>query len=83
MARISLSKLNEEGAIAYIEDDDGNETMIAVDFDNSDAEQICQEAAKELRELADAFDRFAEMEKPFTHKDQGKAMLKPTARITK
>ncbi len=79
MTKISLSLWNDCGAVAAIEDDDMNSVDIYLATDSQDATTACQVAAMRLRKLADAFDRLATMDDPFTSKAHRRAMKKPKA----
>ena len=73
-ARISLMHYNDRGAVAAIDDGDMDRVQIVLSQTKRDAPSICAEAAKRLRKLADAFERLAEADDPFTDKAQKQAM---------
>ncbi len=75
--RIELCKWNLDGAEALIcndADQFSDRCSIALRKQDQSPKTICKLAAKRLRRLAAAFDRLAEMEKPFTEEAQRKAM---------
>lgn len=74
--RIELCKWNLDGAEALICNDGrfSSSCSIALRKQDQSPKAICNLAAKRLRRLAAAFDRLAEMEKPFTEETQRKAM---------
>ena len=72
--KISLSFLNDHGAIASIEDDDMNDVAIYQSYTNKSAKTACTQAAKRLRILAKAFENLALMDKPFTESAHVAAM---------
>ena len=68
-ARIRLAMWNSNGAVAGIEDDDMN-VDIVLHKSRQEPKAICKEAAKQLRRLADDFERLATMDEPFKEKTQ-------------
>jgi hypothetical protein len=75
MIRICLYGWNITGSGASIKDDEGNNIVLAT-RNRRLPKQVCQKSATKLRELADAFDRLAEMENPWNEKTQREAMKK-------
>lgn len=68
--KISLMKWNQQGATAYLENDDGDSLQISLSKTSQNAKKVCLDAAKKLRKLADDFECLAEMDKPFHFKTQ-------------
>jgi len=63
--KIRLSVWNSKGALACIEDTDGDSVDIALSKTTKSAKTICKRAAERLRQLAAKFEALAETEEPF------------------
>lgn len=69
--RIQLSVWNGRGAIASVTDDDGlGSVELAINRNRKDAKGVASTAARKLRKAADAFERLAATEKPFSYDAQ-------------
>lgn len=77
--KIRLSLYNSNGALASIEDEDGDSVDIAVSRTSKSAKAICSRAAETLRRLADKFDVLAESAEPFKVTTQQKVNSKKAA----
>jgi hypothetical protein len=73
--KISLMLLNENGCVATIENNEDMDSLtLATSNTSRCGKSMCLKAAKKLRGLADAFERLAKSEQPFTEEAQRKAM---------
>ncbi len=77
--KIRLSLYNAKGALASIENGDGDSVDIAISRTSKSAQAICSRAAETLRKLADKFDVLAATEDPFKVTTQQKVNNKKAA----
>lgn len=68
---------NDRGLVASVIGDDGLSEVTLVERRSATPRDACLAAAGRLRELADAFERLADMDRPCCEKSHKAAMKKP------
>lgn len=70
--QIAISKLNESGSLARLENDDMDSVDFCISNTSQDAKKLCLKAAKELREYAARFEMLANEPDPFKEATQNR-----------